>query len=173
MAIAAPTGARARAASGRATRYGTPADCRCESVVAPNTTNTAWASDSWRERPMSRLRLAKTRTKATAVVRVRSLDPLRNGGRAAATLTTTTTGMVGNRKRRGRGRRERGATWLAVASRKLPAREKTRTPNSITNGRALGRPLRAVLPVSATILVARLCRTPNPKAARAVRGKLR
>src|SRR2546421_9393969 len=100
MAIAAPTGARARAASGRATRYGTPADWRCESVVAPNTTNTAWASDSWRERPMRRLRLAKTRTKATAVVRVRSLDPLRNGGGGGGAPAPPPPGMGADREPR-------------------------------------------------------------------------
>src|SRR5207244_2963603 len=84
IATSAPTGTITRAASGRATTYGTPAVSRWARVVAPNTANTAWHSETWREGPTSSDRLEKIRTKTTVVVAVSNWEPLRAAGATAA-----------------------------------------------------------------------------------------
>ena len=97
MARSAPAGTMTSAARGRAIPYGTPAERKCDRVVAPKTTNTAWHSDTWRDRPTSSERLAKISTKATVVVAVRSCEPLRTAGSARATATSATSAGTGGR----------------------------------------------------------------------------
>src|SRR5438309_6047548 len=130
IAITAPTGTITSAERSRAIGYGTPADSRCDNDVAPKTTNTAWASDTWRDRPTRRLRLMNTSTKITVAVRVRSREPDRNGGSTAATATAATTGRTGKfRRTAADGRALIGRTRTEMTSRKRPLRETTSTRN--------------------------------------------
>ena len=145
-----------------------PASWKCDRVVAPNTTNTAWHSDTWRDRPTRRPRLAKTRTKARVDVAVRSREPSSRAGSTRAKATITTSSRAGKRRLRAWVRRARAppatrAAWV-VSSAKRPLREKTSTANSTMNDRLVGRPAR--LGRAATHFVSSDSPTPIPMAPR-------
>src|SRR5882762_1950597 len=77
-----------------------PASWKWDRVVAPKTTKTAWQSDTCRDRPTRRPRLANTRTKATVEVAVSSREPSSRAGSTRAKATTTSSTRVGNRRLR-------------------------------------------------------------------------
>ena len=145
-----------------------PASWKCDRVVAPNTTKTAWHSDTWRDNPTSSPRLAKTSTKASVEVAVRRREPSSRAGNSRAIVTATTSSRVGNRRARAWASRARAppaarTAWV-VSSAKLPLRENTSTANNTMNDRLVGRPAR--LGRAATHLVRSDSPTPMPMAPR-------
>ena len=136
--------------------------------MAPKTTNTAWHSDTWRDRPTRRPRLAKTSTNATVDVAVSSRDPSSRAGNSTAIVTIATSSRVGNRRLRAWVSRARApptarAAWV-VSSAKLPLRENTSTAKRTMNDRLVGRPAR--LGRAATHFVSSDSPTPIPIAPR-------
>ena len=96
-------------------------------MVAPNTTKTAWHSDTWRDSPMSNDRLAKTRTKPRVDVAVSNWEPLRRAGTAMATAVKPRRTGQGNRRPVTRRPVRSPAALARTTSWKNPLGEKTRT----------------------------------------------
>ena len=142
---------RNRPASSRAGTKGTPALRRCDSVVAPKTTKTAWQSDTCRERPTRRERLAKTRTNPRVELAVSNRAPLRRVGSNPATATSVTSRGQGKVRPTARRPVRTAAARVRTTSWKNPFGDRTSAAKRMMNGRLLGRPFSDWWPVTSLV----------------------